>query len=253
MKKSNVQAIVFTGLMVAIGVVLSQLVSITRPTLSSPIIKFVIGYLPIILISILYGPVYGIIAAISQDLLGFFLIGGPQGQIFFLGFTINAILYGLVPGLLFRYKSKKDETLFYWFNYGLAIAFLIAIVFYFFNVDRISTTLEDPELYILLFISLFGAGALIAINFWVGRKKTLAFSPQKILFVVMILYMVVSIVLTPIWLYIMIPGVPIWLRIPLRIVKMPVEVLAYVLLLTPLLNTLKKLIDHHDLDEPENN
>ncbi len=252
MKKSNVQAIVFTGLMVAIGVVLSQLVSITLPSPASPIIKFGIGYLPIIIISILYGPVYGVIAAISQDLLGFFLIGGPQGQIFFLGFTLNAVLYGLVPGLLFRFKSKKDESLFYWFNYGLALLFLVAIVFYFFNIDRISTTLENQELYILLLISLLGSGALIAINYWVGRKKTLEYSPQKILFVVMILYMVVSIVLTPVWLFVMIPGVPIWLRIPLRIVKMPIEVLAYVLLLTPLLNTLKKLIDHSELDEPEN-
>ena len=50
MNKKPVQAIVFTGLMVALGIVLSQIVSIALPNASSPIIKFGIGYLPIIMI-----------------------------------------------------------------------------------------------------------------------------------------------------------------------------------------------------------
>jgi len=252
MKKKSIQAIVFTGLMVATGIVLSQFFSVTLPTVSNPIIKFGIGYLPIIIISVIYGPVYGFIAAISQDLLGFFLIGGPQGQIFHLGFTLNAVLYGVVPGCFFRPKSNQANRLFYWSSYVLSGLFLLAIIFYIFNVESVvSSTLDDAQKYILLVVSLFGSGSLIVFNFLMRKSRDSEYSPQKILFVTMLLYIVVSVVLTPVWLAMMVPGVPLWMRVPLRIVKMPIEVVAYVLLLIPLLNTIKKLSEHRELEEPE--
>jgi len=264
MKKKSVQVIVFTGLMVALGVVLSQLVSIALPNASSPIIKFGIGYLPIIIISILYGPIYGILAAISQDLIGFFMIGAANGQIFHLGFTLNAILYGLIPGLFFKDKNPSNLKLFHWMNHGLVALFLLMITLYLFNPELvISSSLDLAEKYILMSVSIAAGLVIIGFNFWVVKLKKSDFSPFKILFVVLLLYMLVSLVLTPIWLYMLINqlsffeiniaqlGAYILVVLPLRIVKMPIEVMVYVLLLTPILSLLKHLIEHQDFDEIE--
>lgn len=262
MNKKSVQAIVFTGLMVALGIVLSQIVSIALPNASSPIIKFGIGYLPIIIISVLYGPVYGILAAISQDLIGFFIIGAANGQIFHLGFTLNALLYGLIPGLFFRRHEPSKNKRFQYLNFGLIALFILLITLYLFNPDLvISSSLDTIEKYILMSVSLFAALILIVFNLWVVKIKKTDFSPFKILFIILLLYMIVSLVLTPIWLYMLINHMSffeinlvelsayIFVVLPLRIVKMPIEVMAYVLLLTPILSLLKRLINHQEMDE----
>ena len=264
MNKKSVQAIVFTGLMVALGIVLSQIVSISLPNASSPIIKFGIGYLPIIIISILYGPVYGVLAAISQDLIGFFMIGAANGQIFHLGFTLNAILYGLIPGLFFRKHQLKQFQLFRYLNFGLIALFILLITLYLFNPDLvISSSLDMAEKYLLMSVSMVAALALIIFNIWVIKLKKTDFSPNKVLFIVLLLYMMVSLILTPIWLYMLINHLSffqinlvelsayILVILPLRIVKMPIEVMAYVLLLTPILSLLKRLIEHQEFDEIE--
>jgi ECF transporter S component (folate family) len=263
MKKTPVQTLVFTGLMVAIGIILSQLVSITLPNPSSPIIKFGIGYLPLMIVSIIYGPVFGFFAAVSQDLLGFFLIGGPQGQYFHLGFTLNAVLYGIVPSLFFHFRRKLTNHWFYIFNFALALLFFLIVLSYLFNIDLVhSSTLDTTQKYILASVSLFATVVLILFNFLMKKQKKYEFNPHKILFVVMLLYMLVSLILTPIWLFTMMnPDIAIWhldaealvayviFLLPLRIVKMPIEVIAYVLLLTPLLNLVKKLVEHREFEE----
>jgi riboflavin transporter len=248
MKKPSLQQLAFIGLLVAIGVLLGQLVSITLPNPASPLIKFGIGYLPIIVVSVLYGPVYGAFAGLAQDLLGFFLIGGPLfGQTFHPGFTLNAVIYGILPGLVFARSRAKEQRLYTGVNYAVLVLFLLLSGLYVFDIDIIVTTLSNEQKYWLVGIAFVSALILAVFNFLTGKKTGLKYPPVKILFVVTVLYMVVSLVLTPIWLYLMNPAISIWARLPLRIVKMPIEIIAYVLLLTPLFQTLDKLI--HKLDE----
>lgn len=264
MNKRSVQAIIFTGLMVALGILLSQVFSIALPNPQSPIIKFGLGYLPIIIVSILYGPVFGLIAAVSQDLIGFFLIGGANGQIFHLGFTLNAVLYGILPGLFFIQKKDSKSALFYKLNYLLIALFLILITLYLFNPDLvISSTLDLAEKYILMTVSVIASVVLIILNFWVRKYKKSEFNPHKLLFIVLLLYLIVSLFLTPSWNYMLINQLSFFdiditqlsayiiVVLPLRIVKMPIEVMAYVIVLIPILNLLKRLIEHRDFDETE--
>jgi len=262
MNKKSVQAMIFTGLMVALGILLSQVFSIALPNPQSPIIKFGLGYFPIIIVSILYGPIFGLIAAVSQDLIGFFLIGGANGQIFHLGFTLNAVLYGIVPGLFFLPRMNNKNRLYKHLNLMLVAMFLIIVTLYLFNPDLvISFTLDLAEKYILMSVSIFASIVLIALNFWIMKYKKSEFNPHKLLFTVMILYMIVSLVLTPSWNYMLINqqsffdisisqiSAYILVVLPLRIVKMPIEVMAYVMVLIPILNLLKRLIEHRDFDE----
>ncbi len=243
MSKNQVQKLVFIGLMVAIGIILGQIVSISLPTPSNPIIKFGIGYLPLILVSIIYGPVFGLTAGIIQDILGFFMVGANLGQVFNLGFTLNACLYGVIPGLIFRFAINKEKRLFYYLNFALSALLLLGATWYFFNINQvISSTLSDTQKYILIGISLFGTLSLVIFNIIVNRSERYGKEGTKLLFVVFLLYVVVSLILTPIWLFIMYPGIDFWARIPLRIIKMPIEVAAYVMLLVPLLRLLRQLV-----------
>jgi ECF transporter S component (folate family) len=264
MTNKTTHSLVFTGLMVAIGIVLSQFLSVTLPNPSMPIIKFGLGYTTLILVSILLGPVWGFFAAITQDLLGFFLFAAAQGQIFHLGFTLNAILYGVVPGLLMYKSIKTNHKRFFWMNFGLMAVFLLLIGLYLFYPERVnSSTLGLEEKTILISVSFVATIGLIILNFYVNRLKKLDFNPHQILFVILLLYLIVSLILTPTWNYMLINSLPLFsvdfenlsayvlYVIPLRIVKMPIEITAYVLLLTPLLTLLKRLFHHEDLVEPE--
>lgn len=243
MIRSQVQKMVFTGLMVAIGILLNQFIVITLPNPSDPIIKFGVGYLPIMLISILYGPAYGLMAGISQDLLGFFLIGSGLGQTFHLGFTFNSILYGVIPGLIFHLKFKKDQLVYFGLNLCLSIALLFGSFWYFFHLDQvIADTLTQTEKMILSGIGIGGAIALFGANLWVFFSKRIGPSGTKLLFSVALLYILVSLILTPIWVTQLNPGIPFWARIPLRIVKMPIETSVYVILLSILLKLIHTLM-----------
>lgn len=244
MKKHKLQELAFTGLLVAIGILLYHLVSISLPNPTNPIIKFGVGFVPIIVVSILYGPVIGGFAGLAQDLLGFFILGGPLfGQTFHPGFTLNAILYGVIPGLFFlrRHLTKKD--FYFRLNFVVLFVFSVFVVTYIFDIDQvIATSLTNDQKYLLVGMGLVAAIVLAIFNYWTRKQTIFVYSPTKLLAIVLIMYMIVSLVLTPLWLYFMNPGISFWARLPLRIVKMPIEIIAYVLILTPLMQTVHKLI-----------
>ena len=94
MKKINMstEVLVITGFMTALSVVLSKLVSINISFL-----RIGFGFLPIAILAILYGPVIAAIGYGLADIIGAFLF--PTGQ-FFPGFTVSAVLTGLIFGLV---------------------------------------------------------------------------------------------------------------------------------------------------------
>ncbi|WP_042354886.1 folate family ECF transporter S component [Bacillus rubiinfantis] len=92
--------ITVTGLLVALNLVLNQMTLSLGPTLE---IGF--AFLPIALLAYLYGPINAGIASAAADVIGFFL--RPNG-FFFPGFTLNAIVMGVIYGLVLH---KKKVTL----------------------------------------------------------------------------------------------------------------------------------------------
>lgn len=60
-------------------------------------------YLVFALITMCYGPLCGLVVGFLSDILGFFLFQG--GQVFFPGYTLDAMLAGFVYGLCF-YRTK---------------------------------------------------------------------------------------------------------------------------------------------------
>ena len=101
MKKTKLttEVIVITGFMIALAVVLSKLVSINISFL-----RIGFGFLPIAVLGILYGPVVAAIGYGLADLIGAWLF--PTGA-FFPGFTVSAVLTGLIFGWVLY---KKEVT-----------------------------------------------------------------------------------------------------------------------------------------------
>ena len=97
--RNKIQRIVYLGLLIGAKVILTRFFSIT-----TPIARIGIGFLPIAIGGILFGPIYAGFAAVIGDLLGSMLF--PSGP-FFPGFTLSAFISGLVYGCFF-YKRKRS-------------------------------------------------------------------------------------------------------------------------------------------------
>ncbi len=64
-------------------------------------------YLVFATIALIYGPLCGLFVGLCSDILGFFLF--QQGQVFFFGYTIDAMLSGFIYGICF-YKKRITFT-----------------------------------------------------------------------------------------------------------------------------------------------
>lgn len=242
MYAKQLQKPIFTGMLVAIGVILAEFLAISLPPTAHPVIRFSIGYLPIILAGVFYGPVYGGVAGIVQDLLGFFLFGLAKGYVFHPGYTLNAALYGILPALLIRSVFPREKSLFYTLNYFAAGVLLGLSTWFFFDIEKVySSTLDASAKLLLSGFALFAALGIAAINFLLRKGSGTLYRPQKVLFAVIVMYILTSLVLTPIWLWTTVPGYSIWLALPLRLLKMPIEVTFYVLLIMPMVNVFDRL------------
>lgn len=96
----STEVLVVTGFMIALSVVLSKLISINISFL-----RIGFGFLPIAVLAIMYGPVIAAIGYGVADLLGAWLL--PTGT-FFPGFTVSAVLTGLIFGWILY---KKEVTI----------------------------------------------------------------------------------------------------------------------------------------------
>lgn len=83
---------------IAITAVLSRFFSIQLE-----IIKITFSFIPIALAAMIFGPVYGGLVAGIEDLIGATLF--PRGP-FFPGFTLSAIIVGVIYGLVLYKKPK---------------------------------------------------------------------------------------------------------------------------------------------------
>ncbi len=234
MRNKNLRNLIFTGLMVAIGIILNQFVSIYFPP-STTIIKFGIGLLPILLVSLLFGPGFGFFAAIVFDILGYMIWGVNTGP-FYLGFTFNAVLYGVIPGLIIKIKPTKFP-LFSTINIVFASILSLSSIILLFDIEAISSNINfsDAMRYVIVSIALIVSLLLLAFVIWKRKESE---ENHKLIFSFLLVHITVTIFLTPLWvsnLY-FIPYLP---QLPLRIAKFPVEAFLYIVLLLQLYRILK--------------
>ena len=99
MEFKRLRSLTGMGLLLALSIVLSFFTVQVTPT-----IKVGVGFLVTALLGMMYGPVAGGLAAGAGDIIKFII--KPTGP-FFPGYTLNAILGGVIYGLFF-YKMKPS-------------------------------------------------------------------------------------------------------------------------------------------------
>ena len=92
----SIQTITMTGMLIAISVVLVFFFNVSI----SKVLRISFSFLPLAVGSMLYGPAVGGIMGAVSDILGYVI--KPAGP-FFLGFTFNKLLTGVLYGI-FLYK-----------------------------------------------------------------------------------------------------------------------------------------------------
>ena len=99
----RVIVLTYMGLLVALQVVLSRFFSINAWNF-----KIGFSFLPIAVAGMFFGPVGAAVVATVADLVGAILF--PSGQ-FFIGFTVTALLGGLVWGVFLHKKQTNGRIL----------------------------------------------------------------------------------------------------------------------------------------------
>ena len=97
--REQIHALVLMALLVAVEVVLTRFLSIR-----TPIVTIGFGFIPVCLAAMMFGPVRAGIVGAMSDFLGAMLF--PIGA-YFPGFTVTALLAGMVYGFFFRSRPLK--------------------------------------------------------------------------------------------------------------------------------------------------
>lgn len=120
----SLRTIVVCGLMAALAIILSSTISVYIPGTS---MKVGFSGLPNRAVDFLYGPVVGCIFGGVMDLVKFFI--KPDGA-FFPGYTLTAMLGGLIYGTLFyrlHIKQPQDGSISGWIKANVKSIILIFI------------------------------------------------------------------------------------------------------------------------------
>lgn len=87
------------GLLISMEIVLTRFFSI-----QTPIVRIGFGFIPIMIASVMFGPVLGGLTGAFSDILGMMLF--PKGT-YFPGFTLSAFISGMIYGIIL-YRSPKN-------------------------------------------------------------------------------------------------------------------------------------------------
>ena len=136
MKNLNAKAIVQIALLIAVGIILNNFLTIQAPVVRT--VNF--GFLPIAIIAMLYGPLLAGVAGAVGDVLGFMMV--PAMGPFFPGFTLSAFMTGVIYGLFIYKKSSLTRIV-------IAVAVVTVVVRMGLNILWLSMMWEEAFLALL--------------------------------------------------------------------------------------------------------
>lgn len=134
-KKLTVRGLVLISLFIALQIILTRFCSI-----QTPIVRIDLNFLAVSMCSIIFGPIWGGIAAAAADFIGVQLF--PSSGAYFPGFTITMFLMGMTYGV-FLHERKKSYA-------NIACAVIIVTMFLSLFLDTIWITMLTGKGFIVL-------------------------------------------------------------------------------------------------------
>ncbi|MFA7156242.1 MAG: folate family ECF transporter S component [Bacilli bacterium] len=198
---SKTRVITLSALFSAISIVLTRYFAIPVPLGGFPSLSIELGGIPIVMGGIILGPFAGGIIGAISDIIGFLI--NDRGGVYHFGFTLNAILTGAIPGVLFMIFKKyhANEKVFKIINYILVSLLTVLGNIYIFTVQSDVILVENRWIacgaLIIVYI------ALMLIITFVSKNKTQKsfITFNQVILVVVLVEVFVYILLTPIWIY----------------------------------------------------
>ena len=230
-KQGQSFSLVLTALLIAISIVLAQF-RIYIPLFGFPSVRFSLSEIPIFLVGCMLGGVYGAMAGFTSDIIGFIL--APSGAYHF-GFTLNLMLIGFIPGVVFGLiREGKISFSFEHLNKILGGIALIGALIYIngIGLDDLKEAGEIEKIAgipVNILLSIMMIILVIGLVFVILKLKKLysgdkgLFSINQLIFIISINYIVVNLVLTPIWL-LQLYNIPIKASIAVRLFKSLIDV-----------------------------
>ena len=202
---TTTRKIALAAMMASIAVVLTRFVSIIIPLGGYPSLSIDLGSVPIMLAGIILGPLYGGIVGLVSDLTGFII--NNRGGAFHFGFTLNAILTGVIPGALFNFlKNKNIKSTIY-----ALILIMLGLSLWYFLAFRNSDPLI-AKIAATIMVGAISLGLLVLIR----RIKNPLLA--NVVFITLIVELFVYVALTPIWIY-QLYALPIFISIISRVFR----------------------------------
>lgn len=236
-----------TALLVAISIIFSTFV-IYIPMFGFKSVRFSMTSIPIFIAGSLFGGIYGAVAGLVSDVIGFMFTS--QGAPYHPGFTINATLVGLIPGMAFHYFKKKRSTInLNTINLVLGILALIGTVVYInfigiHEVSNLGSFMGIPMNIVLSVLMVIVLIALVAIVLWLQkhfRNDNPLFTIDQIIFVCALNFIIVQLILTPFWIQDLY-GLPIMASVLVRVFKSLIDIPLQVALIYTVLCTLPQSV-----------
>jgi ECF transporter S component (folate family) len=232
------RTLVTVSLLVVLSVVLQRF-GIMIPLFGFPSFRIDFLHIPLIMVGALFGPFFGVLAGIVADVVG--LVITPTEYPFF-GFMLNKVLMGFIPAimvLVIRRLSLKSGVR---FAHIVLIGINAASIFYLWITPALTvqgqiivlnyeTKLIVIAFLLTLMISLHG----LLINKNVTKVRV--FSLLSVIFVELI----VSLVLTPIWLVTMY-NIPVFLSFLVRVIKAAFMIPISALILEGLIHSTQRVL-----------
>ncbi len=206
----DTRTLVGASLLTGISIILTRAFSVILPLAGLPALRFGFGEIPLIITSILFGPLAGGLSGAVADILG--VIINPQGA-FFPGFTLSSILWGVIPGIIYTIIRKRLIRINFNIINTISLAVLsVGVVYVLFDNNVLALNngtyyLYDkpmPVIYAIMYLVVVLAFIIVPIV--VSRKEkqnNVLFSLDKILFTITIPYIIISLGLNTLWLSIM--------------------------------------------------
>ncbi len=161
---------------------------------------------------LIFGPFYAIVVGVVTDIVSVMV----NGYTFFPGFTLNSVLYGLIPVIFI--KLLRGINLFKYIIFGLLLVFFVGSSYYILNANSIaSITSTTFTRYIFLIITIINV-VIVCISILKTRSSKNELSYTESIFIVLTVSFLINILLTPIWINVLY-GTPIITSIQIRLFK----------------------------------
>lgn len=215
--KIEIKTLMMVSLLVAVSLVLA-LLSWMIPLFGFPSLKIGFSQIPLMFIGFVFGPFWGFLGGLVADILE--LLTGTI-SFPFLGFTLNKVLVGFIPGLVVKLIKTDNRYTRMWPTIAITLISFLAM-FYVFSTNQIkveenmiTVTLEIKFILSALIILLM-SGLLVSLNIILKQQK----SHYAFLWILALILveMIVQLMLTPLWLDVMY-GIPFIVSVSVRLIK----------------------------------